>query len=100
MDEAYQDQVTPSTDAPELTDKGIMQWQEKISPQKTRGTKKANARKYKERPIAKQPYRGVIISVKVSVFAADESLLTALVKLSLESTIIATLDLSVRLSDK
>ena len=94
MDEAYQDQVTPSTDAPELTDRGVTQCQEKISPKRPGGRSKASAGKCKERPIAKQPYRGVIISVKVSVYAADESLVTALVKLSLESTIIATLDLS------
>ena len=94
MDEAYQDQMTPSTAAPELTVKGVMQWQQKISPKRPGGRRKASARKCKDRPIAKQPYRGVVISVKVSVYAADESLLTALVKLSLESTIIATLELS------
>ena len=48
----------------------------------------------KEKPIAKRHYKGVIISVRVSAYSSDESLLTALVKLSLESTIIATLDLS------
>ncbi len=94
MDEAYQDPVTPSTDAPELAGRGVTQWQEKLSPKRPGGRSKASAGKCKERPIAKQPYRGVVISVKVSVYAADESLLTALVKLSLESTIIATLELS------
>ena len=68
MDEAYQDQVTPSTAAPELTDKGVMQCQEKISPKRPGGRRKASAGKCKERPIAKRPYKGVIISVKVSAY--------------------------------
>lgn len=94
MEESYQDQVNPSTAEPEVTGRGVAQWQEKRSLKRPEGRKKGSASKCKERPLAKQPYRGVVISVKVSVYAADESLLTALVKLSLESTIIAILDLS------
>ena len=96
MEEPSQDQVNPSTAAPELTGRGVTQWQEKSSPKRPGGRRKACARKWKwkERPIAKRPYRGVVISVKVSVYSSDESLLTALVKLSLESTMIATLELS------
>lgn len=94
MEEPSQDQVNPPTTEPESTARKVPRWRQKRNPQGPGRRRKGFASNCKDRPIAKQPYRGVIISVQVSVCAADESLLTALVKLSMESTVIALLELS------
>ena len=94
MEESSQDQVNPSTTEPESTGTEVPQWQKQITSKTPQGRRKGRATKWQERPIAKRRYKGVIIAVKVSVYSSDESLVTALVKISLESTMIALLELS------